>query len=71
MKRKVFATHPNALNIAHPMDGKLRPDGSFWEDDGFTARMLADGAVTEEDPAKTTPPDSPPAATKPPPDAKQ
>jgi hypothetical protein len=52
MKIRVKPTHPNVLNVPHPVDGKLKPEGGLWENDSFTARMLADGAVVEvaEDP---------------------
>jgi hypothetical protein len=63
MKTKVHATHPNSLNIAHPIDGKLKPEGSHWEDDGFTARMIADGAVTTDPPKVAVKPPPPDAAT--------
>lgn len=51
---KVYPTHPNALNISHPASGKLSEEGSMWLDDSFTARMLTDGAVTTEEPAKVS-----------------
>ena len=47
-KIMVVPTHPNVLNVSHPVDGKLKADGGLWENDSFTARMLADGAVTEK-----------------------
>ena len=45
-KIMVYPTHENALVIAHPTDGALSDAGSLWENDGYTARMLADRAVT-------------------------
>jgi hypothetical protein len=48
MKTKVYPTSASSLVIAHPIDGKLRAEGSDWEADGFTARMLTDGAVTDD-----------------------
>lgn len=48
-KITVYPTKENALNIRHPIDGPLRATGSAWEQDGFTARMLSDGAVTQDE----------------------
>jgi hypothetical protein len=42
----VYPTSRAALSIKHPINGALIADGSQWTRDGFTARMLADGAVT-------------------------
>jgi hypothetical protein len=42
----VYPTSKNATNIKHPTDGPLRISGSEWTNDGFTARMLSDGAAT-------------------------
>jgi hypothetical protein len=47
-KIKVYPTHENAGAIRHPVDGPLNDDGSMWEEDGFTGRMLADNAVTTD-----------------------
>lgn len=47
-KIMVYPTHQNALVIAHPSDGPLSDQGSLWQHDGFTARMLTDGAVTTD-----------------------
>jgi len=46
---KVYPTHPDALNIGHPINGKLRVSGSDWEMDGFTSRMLTDGIITKDE----------------------
>jgi hypothetical protein len=46
MKTIVYPTSAAALNIVHPIDGKLKPEGSEWTVDGFTCRMLSDHAVT-------------------------
>lgn len=45
-KIMVYPTAQNSLVIRHPIDGQLKAEGSKWEQDGFTARMLTDGAVT-------------------------
>jgi hypothetical protein len=45
-KITVYATKQSAFNIVHPTDGALKSGGSSWENDGFTARMLSDGALT-------------------------
>jgi hypothetical protein len=50
-KIKIYPRKASALNVRHPIDGALRPAGSLWEDDGFTARMLTDRAVTTEEAA--------------------
>jgi hypothetical protein len=42
----VYPTSRAALSIKHPINGALIADGSQWTRDGFTARMLTDGAVT-------------------------
>jgi hypothetical protein len=47
-KITVYPTKASALNIKHPIDGQLKAAGSQWENDGFTARMLSDKAVTTE-----------------------
>jgi hypothetical protein len=51
MKTKVYPATENALIIEHPIDGKLKPEGSDWEVDGFTCRMLADREITSEPPS--------------------
>lgn len=48
---KIFPATANALNVAHPIDGPCRSEGSHWTYDGFTCRCLTDGTVTD-DPAK-------------------
>lgn len=48
MKVKVYPTAMSSLAIRHPSDGALREGGTIWTMDGFTARMLADGAVTKD-----------------------
>jgi hypothetical protein len=48
-KITVYPTKENALNIQHPIDGPLKAAGSIWEQDGFTSRMLTDGAVTRDE----------------------
>ena len=47
-KVMVFAVKPSVIGLRHPIDGPLKPEGSLWELDGFTARMLTDGLVTRE-----------------------
>ena len=45
----VYPTKASALRIAHPSHGPLRAgQGTVWINDGFTARMLSDGLVTED-----------------------
>jgi hypothetical protein len=46
-KITVYPTKESALNIKHPSSGLLKLEGSQWEMDGFTARMLCDEAVTQ------------------------
>ena len=55
MKVKVYPTKASALNVTHPIDGRLVAAGSQWEDDGFTARMLSDGIVTLTPPVSPAP----------------
>lgn len=45
---KVYPTHEAALDVRHPISGALSDDGSLWENDAFTARMLSDNAVTAD-----------------------
>lgn len=67
MKTKVYPTGETSLVIKHPIDGPLKIEGSDWEVDGFTCRMLSDHAVTSDQneawkatPAKAPPPPPPP-----------
>ena len=53
MKIMVYPVAAAALNIPHPLDGLMRPGGSMWESDGFTARMLVDGVISKTPPGKT------------------
>lgn len=46
MKTKVYPTTEVSLVLRHPIDGPLKAEGSDWEVDGFTCRMLVDRAVT-------------------------
>jgi hypothetical protein len=48
MKTKVYPTAENSLVIKHPIDGPLKVEGSDWEVDGFTCRMLVDNAITSD-----------------------
>lgn len=48
MKTKVYPTAENSLVIRHPIDGPLKAEGSDWEVDGFTCRMLVDNALTSD-----------------------
>ena len=57
-KITVYPLSENALNIKHPSDGPLVDTGSAWNNDGFTARMITDGAITD-DPSKGWTPDVP------------
>lgn len=45
-KIKVYPTSKTSMVLNHPIDGKLKSAGSEWEQDGFTARMITDGACT-------------------------
>jgi hypothetical protein len=45
-KIKVYPTSKTSMVLDHPIDGKLKCSGSEWEQDGFTARMITDGACT-------------------------
>jgi len=47
-KIKVYPTKASALNVRHLIDGKLARAGSEWTEDGFTARLLTDGAITRD-----------------------
>lgn len=55
MKIKVYPTSDASLNIKHPADGPLKASGSEWTYDGFTCRMLSDGAVTDQAPSSAAP----------------
>jgi len=57
-KITVYPTAKNSLVLSHPIDGPLSTDGSSWTRDGFTARMITDGAITD-DPSKGWTPDVP------------
>lgn len=48
MKIKVFPVHENSHVLVHPVDGKISDEGSMWEDDGFTGRLLRDNEVTTD-----------------------
>ncbi|WP_024340986.1 hypothetical protein [Bradyrhizobium japonicum] len=45
---KVYPTHEAALDVRHPVSGAISDDGSIWEHDAFTARMLSDNAITTD-----------------------
>lgn len=45
---KVYPTHEAALDVRHPVSGPLSDEGSLWEHDAFTARLLSDNAVTTD-----------------------
>lgn len=49
-KIKVYAKTEIALHarMAHPIDGVMRANGSYWEDDTFTYRRLRDGDITSD-----------------------
>lgn len=67
MKVMVYPTSKNAMNIRHP-DGNLplRESGGEWPNDGFTARMLTDRAVTlDKSEGYVTPPPAAPAPVSP------
>lgn len=52
---------------AHPLAGKLPPEGAQWPADQFTFRRLRDGDVVRLDPVAAPSTDSPkPQAVKPP-----
>ena len=48
MKITVYPTSKNACVLAHPIDGKISVEGSSWTRDGYTARCLVDGAITDD-----------------------
>lgn len=66
MKTKVYPTGENSLVIKHPIDGPLKVEGSDWEVDGFTCRMLVDRALTSDQSEAWKP--AAPAKAPPPPD---
>lgn len=45
---KVYPTHEAAMDIRHPVSGALSDEGSNWEHDAYTARMLDDRAITTD-----------------------
>lgn len=45
---QVWPMSKNALVLKHPEGIQLRAEGSHWPEDGFTARMIADGEVTPD-----------------------
>ena len=47
-KIRVYPAKASALNLRHPIDGKLGATGGEWTEDGFTARLLTDGAITRD-----------------------
>jgi len=47
-KVTVYPTHENSAAVVHPDSGPVSDEGSSWEYDAFTAKMLADNAVTLE-----------------------
>ena len=48
-KIKVYPTHESVFHVAHPIDGHISDEGSMWEHDAFTARMLNDNAVSRDE----------------------
>jgi hypothetical protein len=77
-KIKVLPAKKSALNLKHPIDGPMTAAGAMWEQDGFTFRLLTDGAITRDPekawkapveaaaspPAAESAPTEPPAAPK-------
>lgn len=49
MKITVYPVKQSSLVLVHPADGPLKPEGSDWDNDGFTARMLSDNLVTQDE----------------------
>lgn len=47
-KIKVYPTHENCHVLIHPTDGKLSDEGSLWEYDPFTARLLDTNDLTRD-----------------------
>jgi hypothetical protein len=45
---KIFPMVANAMLLKHPTAGALKAEGSDWPEDGYTFRMMSDGAVTED-----------------------
>lgn len=47
-KIMVYPATAAALNVPHPVDGKVKVGGSMWEHDGETCRGLVDGWLTDD-----------------------
>lgn len=56
MQSKIYPAQENAIGLRHPIDGPLAAAGSLWTEDGFTARLITDGAVTRDATAAWTAP---------------
>ena len=41
---------PGRVAVSHPTGGPVRARGSLWPNDGFTARRIADGDITNVPP---------------------
>lgn len=41
----VLPAAPAYVGLKHPIDGKLAEGGSLWSYDGFTCRLLTEGAI--------------------------
>ena len=41
----VLPAAPAYVGLAHPIDGPLKESGSLWTYDGFTCRLLTEGAI--------------------------
>jgi hypothetical protein len=48
-KLKVYPVHENCHVLRHPVDGKISDEGSLWEDDAFTARLMDTNEVTTDE----------------------
>jgi hypothetical protein len=40
--------HENCHVLAHPIDGKISDEGSDWEDDAFTGRLIDTNEITTD-----------------------
>jgi hypothetical protein len=47
----VYPTHENAHVLAHPQSGKISDEGSKWEHDPFTQRLIDTNEIST-DPAR-------------------
>jgi hypothetical protein len=55
-KIMVYPAKAAALNVSHPIDGRVKVGGCLWEYDGPTCSGIVDGWLTD-DPEKQWHPD--------------